>query len=88
MRRFLLKIFLPVLGVVMALGLIWIQGAQAFENDSGLNQQPTVAIPTVTGTPTGPYIIVVADPEARHYLPRSPSKLSEKLSVRLYNPEL
>ena len=67
----------------MALGLIWIQGAQAFENDSGLNQQPTVAIPTVTGTPTGPYIIVVADPEDQINVRSGPGTEYPKIGVLL-----
>lgn len=34
-----------------------------FVNASGSGQQPTVAIPTVTGTPTGPIAVVYSDPE-------------------------
>ncbi|HIE58039.1 MAG TPA: hypothetical protein EYP88_07415 [Anaerolineales bacterium] len=58
MKRVLLKS--PLLVMLLAIGLMLIlsQNARASE----MAQQPTVAIPTVTGTPTGPYIIVKSDP--------------------------
>ena len=58
-----LKFSLPVMLLAVASLLILSQNAQAGDAASGLEQQPTVAIPTVTGTPVGPYIIVVSDPE-------------------------
>lgn len=62
MRRFHLKITLPVTLLALALVLAFRQTAQAYDPAAELAQQPTVAIPTVTGTATGPYIIVVSDP--------------------------
>lgn len=55
-------------GFWLALGLIafllmQIPAARAMGPEKGREQQPTVSIPTVTGTPTGPIAIVYADPE-------------------------
>lgn len=83
MQRFLLKIFLPVIAVAVTFGLLRIQSVQAYENNAGLNQQPTVAIPTVTGTPTGPYIIVVSDPDDQINVRSGPGTDYPKIGVLL-----
>ncbi|MCL5429427.1 MAG: hypothetical protein M1347_06485 [Chloroflexi bacterium] len=46
---------------IAILGLALLAGGQAVGTAHA--QQPTVAIPTVTGTPIGPYIVVNADQE-------------------------
>jgi hypothetical protein len=83
MQRFFLKVFFPVALLAMALLLVRIQGAQAYESGNGLNQQPTVAIPTVTGTPIGPYIIVVSDPEDQINVRSGPGTEYPKIGVLL-----
>lgn len=46
---------------LVILGLAWLASGQSVATAHA--QQPTVAIATVTGTPTGPYIIANADQE-------------------------
>jgi len=48
---------------LIALLLLQIPVVRAMSSEKGREQQPTVSIPTVTGTPTGPIAIVYADPE-------------------------
>jgi hypothetical protein len=48
-----------------------------------LGQQPTVAIPTVTGTATGPYIIVVSDPDEQINVRSGPGTDYPKIGVLL-----
>ena len=83
MRRFYLKITLPAVFLVVAILLTWIQSAQAIESGSDLNQQPTVAIPTVTGTPIGPYVIIVSDPEEQINVRSGPGTDYPKIGVLL-----
>ena len=51
------QIYFVIIGVAMLFGLA--QVPQAFASDS--RQQPTVSIPTVTGTATGPIVRVNSD---------------------------
>ena len=83
MRRFFLKISLPTALLLILIWVIQIQNAQAYESGSALNQQPTVAIPTVTGTPFGPYIIVVSDPEDQINVRSGPGTEYPKIGVLL-----
>jgi hypothetical protein len=83
MRRFYLKTTLPAVFLVVAILLTWIQSAQAIESGSDLNQQPTVAIPTVTGTPIGPYVIIVSDPEEQINVRSGPGTDYPKIGVLL-----
>jgi len=48
---------------LIAFLLMQIPMVRAMGPEKGREQQPTVSIPTVTGTPTGPIAIVYADPE-------------------------
>jgi len=47
---------------LIAFFLMQIPMVRAMGSEKGRGQQPTVAIPTVTGTPTGPIAIIYADP--------------------------
>jgi hypothetical protein len=83
MRRFFLKISLPVILLMITFLMARIQSAHANESRSEVNQQPTVAIPTVTGTPIGPYIIVVSDPEEQINVRTGPGTDYPKIGVLL-----
>jgi hypothetical protein len=83
MKRFSLKITIPVLLLAVAFVLMFIQSAQAFDPNAGLEQQPTVAVPTVTGTAVGPYIVVVADPEEQINVRSGPGTDYPKIGVLL-----
>ena len=49
----------------------------------GINQQPTVAIPTVTGTPSGPIAVVYSDPEEQINVRSGPGTNYPKVGVLL-----
>ena len=83
MRRFHLKITLPVTLLAIAFILAFMQTAQAYDPATDRNQQPTVAIPTVTGTAIGPYIIVIADPEEQINVRSGPGTDYPKIGVLL-----
>jgi len=83
MNRFHLKIILPVSLLAVAFVLAFMQTAQAYSPSNGLEQQPTVAIPTVTGTAVGPYIIVVSDPEEQINVRSGPGTDYPKIGVLL-----
>ena len=53
-----------------------------------LNQQPTVAIPTVTGTPTGPMAVVYSDPEEQINVRSGPGTDYPKVGVLLNRQEV
>ena len=52
------------------------------QNDE-INQQPTVAIPTVTGTPSGPIAVVYSDPEEQINVRSGPGTDYPKVGVLL-----
>ncbi len=83
MRRLSLKITLPVTLLAIAFVLAFMQTAQAYGPATELDQQPTVAIPTVTGTAIGPYIIVVSDPEEQINVRSGPGTDYPKIGVLL-----
>lgn len=83
MQRFYTKITLPTILLVIALLLARIQSAQAYGSGTRSNQQPTVSIPTVTGTPTGPYVIIVSDPEEQINVRSGPGTDYPKIGVLL-----
>ena len=83
MRKLHPKIILPVALLAIAFVLAFMQTAQAYGPATGLDQQPTVAIPTVTGTPIGPYIIVVSDPEEQINVRSGPGTDYPKIGVLL-----
>jgi hypothetical protein len=83
MKRFSLKMAVPTVLLVIALIFGFMQTARANGSNDGLEQQPTVAVPTVTGTATGPYIIVVADPEEQINVRSGPGTDYPKIGVLL-----
>jgi uncharacterized protein YraI len=56
---------------------------RAMGSDKRREQQPTVAIPTVTGTPTGPIAIVYADPEEQINIRSGPGTDYPRVGVLL-----
>lgn len=55
---------------------------------SGLHQQPTVDVPTVTGTPKGPTIIVYSDPEEQINVRSGPGVNYPKVGVLINRQEV
>ncbi len=87
MRRYLIKaktsLFLLVLGIFIPNGYIFRIGV-IFPQFADVNfQQPTVAIPTVTGTPTGPIGIVYSDPEEQINVRSGPGLDYPKVGILL-----
>ena len=64
--------------------LLQISAVQA----TGLNQQPTVSVPTVTGTPTGPMAVVYADPEEQINVRSGPGTDYPRVGVLLNRQEV
>lgn len=56
--------------------------------DDGLMQQPTVDIPTVTGTPSGPVAIVYSDPEEQINVRLGPGTDYPRVGVLLNRQEV
>ncbi len=83
MNRFHQKIILPILLLTFAFIFAYIRTVQASGSDNGYDQQPTLAIPTVTGTATGPYIIVVSDPDDQINVRSGPGTDYPKIGVLL-----
>jgi len=83
MTQFRLRITLLMMFVVIIWGFTVIRKAKAYGPDTGLGQQPTVSIPTVTGTATGPYIIVVSDPDEQINVRSGPGTDYPKIGVLL-----
>lgn len=74
-----IPIFLSLMALLLALGLFLIGTGSA--RASGSNQQPTVSIPTVTGTATGPIAIVYSDPEDQINVRSGPDVFYPKVGV-------
>jgi hypothetical protein len=83
MKRLINKILFPVFLIVFILTFAVMQIGHAYEPDKGRVQQPTVAIPTVTGTASGPYIIVVSDPDEQINVRSGPGTDYPKIGVLL-----
>jgi hypothetical protein len=71
---------------VLAFGL-FLKGVDLVEA-SGDYQQPTVAIPTVTGTPKGPIAIVYSDPEDQINVRSGPDVFYPKVGVLINRQEV
>lgn len=72
----------PVLLIGMVVTLLGL-GAAAPVQAGHLMQFPTVSIPTVTGTPSGPYIIVNSGPDPQINVRALPSTTAAKIGVLL-----
>ena len=83
MKKIHPKIILPVILLTVTSLFVFLRSAQAFRPDTGLEQQPTVSIPTVTGTAIGPYIIVVSDPDDQMNVRSGPGTEYPKIGVLL-----
>jgi len=81
------KIYFGVL-LVCILGLTGMAVLSTQVEASSLNQQPTVAIPTVTGTPTGPTALVVSDPEDQINVRSGPDVFYPKIGVLINRQEV
>jgi hypothetical protein len=85
--------FITLVAVSMIVFLI-IQSPAVFAEDldqppdDGQAQQPTVAVPTVTGTATGPTIIVYADPEEQINVRSGPGTDYPRVGVLLNRQEV
>ena len=77
------KIALAMAAVIVVFGFVFIRIALAYSPDEGLGQQPTVAVPTVTGTAIGSYIIVVSDPDEQINVRSGPGTDYPKIGVLL-----
>jgi hypothetical protein len=87
MHRFSLKALIVFFVLLLAALISELHPAQATELLSQLGeidvQQPTVAIPTVTGTPTGPIGVVYSDPEEQINVRSGPGINFPKVGVLL-----
>jgi uncharacterized protein YraI len=72
--------------LLIALALWW--GSADLAQASGSLQQPTVAIATVTGTPTGPIAIVYSDPEDQINVRSGPDVFYPKVGVLINRQEV
>ena len=68
--------------------VVQIPVARAMPPDDGLEQQPTVDIPTVTGTPTGPLAVVYSDPEEQINVRSGPGTDYPRVGVLLNRQEV
>jgi hypothetical protein len=76
----------PVLFLILAASLAW--GGIDLVEASDTFQQPTVSIPTVTGTPKGPIAIVYSDPEDQINVRSGPGVFYPKVGVLINRQEV
>jgi hypothetical protein len=92
MRVVIINIILGLVLFVIAIFVVQFSIVQAMEfsdhNDDGIGQQPTVDIPTVTGTPSGPVAIVYADPEEQINVRSGPGTDYPRVGVLLNRQEV
>ncbi|MCJ7734401.1 MAG: SH3 domain-containing protein [Anaerolineales bacterium] len=81
-----LPIVFSVLLLLVALGL-FLEGTDLVEASVSY-QQPTVSIPTVTGTPKGPIAIVYSDPEDQINVRSGPDVSYPKVGVLINRQEV
>ena len=79
-------IVIIILFLLLALGL-FLEGTNLVQA-SEFNQQPTVSIPTVTGTPKGPTAIVYSDPEDQINVRSGPDVFYPKVGVLINRQEV
>ena len=72
---------IPLLFLIVFIALISFQAGTNLVQASSSYQQPTVAIPTVTGTPKGPIAIVYSDPEEQINVRSGPDVFYPKVGV-------
>lgn len=81
-----IPILISITMILLALGLFLLGTNNALASES--NQQPTVSIPTVTGTPTGPIAIVISDPEDQINVRSGPDVFYPKVGVLINRQEV
>ena len=81
-----IPILLSIISILTALGL-FLNGTDS-ARASGSYQQPTVSIPTVTGTATGPIAIVYSDPEDQINVRSGPDVFYPKVGVLINRQEV
>ena len=81
-----IPVFFSTLILILALGLFLFGTVPAWASES--NQQPTVSIPTVTGTATGPIAIVISDPEDQINVRSGPDVFYPKVGVLINRQEV
>ena len=84
LKRF--PLIISVAFIVLAL-VLFLEGANQAKA-SGSYQQPTVSIPTVTGTPKGPIAIVYSDPEDQINVRSGPDVFYPKVGVLINRQEV
>lgn len=77
---------LSISSLLLAVGFFLFGTNSARASDS--NQQPTVSIPTVTGTATGPIAIVYSDPEDQINVRSGPDVFYPKVGVLINRQEV
>ncbi|MCJ7716320.1 MAG: SH3 domain-containing protein [Anaerolineales bacterium] len=81
-----LPIVFSVLLLLVAMGL-FLEGTDLVAASESF-QQPTVSIPTVTGTPKGPFAIVYSDPEDQINVRSGPDVFYPKVGVLINRQEV
>ena len=81
-----ISILLSIIPLLLALVLFLIGPESARASES--NQQPTVSIPTVTGTATGPIAIVYSEPEDQINVRSGPDVFYPKVGVLINRQEV
>jgi len=82
------KVLLGLALTVSVMGVIWGLLGAALVEASGFSQQPTVNVPTVTGTPTGPIAVVVSDPEDQINVRSGPDIIYPKVGILINRQEV
>jgi len=88
MRFFVNKFFLWLIITCFGLLILQFSRVSAMGPGDGLAQQPTVDIPTVTGTPAGPIAIVYSDPEEQINVRSGPGTDYPRVGVLLNRQEV
>ncbi len=81
-----ITILIPLIIGLAAWGIFLVGTDQALASED--DQQPTVSIPTVTGTPTGPIAIVYSDPEDQINVRSGPDVFYPKVGVLINRQEV
>lgn len=81
---------IPIIVAILSgiLGVVFFMTGPEQALASSNNQQPTVSIPTVTGTPSGPLAIVYSDPEDQINVRSGPDVFYPKVGVLINRQEV
>lgn len=74
--------------ILFVIGIFILQNSIVQAMDGDIEQQPTVDIPTVTGTPSGPIAIVYSDPEEQINVRSGPGTDYPRVGVLLNRQEV